>query len=271
MKMLKENKITVLSMVPTILHYISNYFDELHFPDLRYSFFSGDALHHSLAAKWKRCIPNAVVHNFYGPTETTIVCTRYIWNETDSAQEPVNGIVPLGKLFPQMEFLITDERCAPVGIHEKGELCFSGVQVIEKYLNNENEEAFFLHNGKRFYRTGDLVSMNEKRNLVFLGRKDSQVKINGYRIELSEVEETIRLATGCRTVACTDADSHGLNYLCAFIESKNHDEKEVRGKVAETLPAYMLPKKIIFVDKIPLTINNKTDKAELLQLLNVRK
>ena len=98
-QMLKQHKITVVSMVPTILNYIQIYLPEIYLPDLRYSIFSGDALYHQLAVKWARAMPNGVIENFYGPTETTIVCLHYPFNEIQSAEESVNGIVPLGKPF----------------------------------------------------------------------------------------------------------------------------------------------------------------------------
>jgi len=217
MQMLGEYNITVLSMVPGILRYMEQYPDEVKFEHLRYSFFSGDALDHDLAVKWKKSMINGDIHNFYGPTETSIVCTHYPWTESESAKESVNGIVPLGKPFDGMNALIVDTMNQPT---EKGELCFNGTQVINSYLNKLYEDKFFNHQDKRYYKTGDIVSYNTNGNLVFHGRIDDQVKINGHRVELAELEFDIEKITKMKSVVIclTDHETHKLN---AFVETNN--------------------------------------------------
>jgi D-alanine--poly(phosphoribitol) ligase subunit 1 len=254
-------KITVVSMVPTTLRYLENYLPEIKLTDLRHSFFSGDALHHNLAVKWSKAIPNAVIHNFYGPTETTIVCTRYVFNTKQSEKESVNNIVPLGKAFEGVEFIIIDENNIPT---QKGELCFSGTQVITSYLNNTNEECFFTHHQKQYYKTGDIASVNEFGNLIFYGRTDSQVKINGYRVELTEVENAISKILDTRCVALTSKKNNSLNQLIVFIEKKTVDEKELKEKLQLILPDYMVPNQFIEVKNFVLNINGKIDKQHLL-------
>ncbi len=253
--------ITVVSMVPTTLRYLENYLPEIKLPDLCYSFFSGDALHHNLAVKWSKAIPNAVIHNFYGPTETTIVCTRYVFNAKQSEKESVNDIVPLGKPFKGMEFIIIDEKNAPT---QKGELCFSGTQVINSYLNNTNEDRFLTYQQKQFYKTGDIASVNEFENLIFYGRTDSQVKINGYRIELTEIENAISKTLDTKCIALTKKNNNSLNQLIVFIEEKKVDEKELKKRLGTILPDYMIPNQFIEVEKFILNINGKIDKQYLL-------
>jgi D-alanine--poly(phosphoribitol) ligase subunit 1 len=257
---LQKYKITVLSMVPGVLKYLDSYLDEIKLPDLRYSFFSGDALYHHLAVRWSHCMPNGKVHNFYGPTETTIVCTSYVFEEKRSGMESVNGIVPVGKPFEGMEFIITDEKHKKT---EKGELCFTGTQVIPAYLNNANEEKFFMHDSKRYYSTGDIVSLNEHGNLVFHGRSDSQVKINGYRVELMEVEKALRNVSGlnCLILCVEEA---GINRLYAFLETGSTDEQLLKQKLADSLPYYMIPHRLISVERFPLNTNGKTDRKALI-------
>jgi D-alanine--poly(phosphoribitol) ligase subunit 1 len=254
--LLKHN-ITVVSMVPGVLRYLDKYLKEISLPALRYSFFSGDALYHGLALKWSACIPNAAIHNFYGPTETTIVCTRHVF---DSKKIPAqNGIVPLGKAFEGMEFIIVNEDHT---LTEKGELCFSGTQVIPSYLNDENEEKFFVKDGKRYYKTGDIVSLNGERDLVFHGRSDSQVKVNGYRVELAEVENALRNVCGRECIVlCVEEDK--LSRLIAYVEQEA-DVQALRNKLAELLPGYMIPQKIISVAAFPLNTNGKIDRKALI-------
>lgn len=254
---IRKREISVCSMVPSVLDYLEKYMSEIELPSLRYSFFSGDALHQHLAKKWKTCLPNGVIHNFYGPTETTIVCTRYVFNEKTSEE----GIVPLGKAFKGMEFMILDENRKEA---QKGELCFSGVQVIRSYLNNEDEEKFFEYNGKRFYRTGDIVSMNANADLIFHGRTDQQVKINGHRVELGEVEAIVSEVTGTKSTAVFVRKDQRL-YV--FIDSDNVDVKMLKKKLGELLPLQMLPHKLIPVKNWPLNLNGKVDKPQLLTYL----
>jgi len=257
---LKKYDITVVSMVPTILRYLVPYLNEFSFPALRYSFFSGDALLHDLAVKWSGALPNGKIHNFYGPTETTIVCTRYVFDEEKSKEESVNGIVPLGKMFEGMDFIITDENNELVN---KGELCVAGTQVIAAYLNNSDEDRFFIYNRIRYYRTGDIVSVNKYGNLVFYGRTDSQVKINGYRIELMEIENVIsKMANTNVTVLCMPAEN-GLNKLIAYIEAKTINESLLKEELKNTLPGYMIPQHFVAVEKFALNANGKVDKKQL--------
>lgn len=257
---LQKHRITVLSMVPGVLRYLEEYMHEMKFPDLKYSFFSGDALVHELAVKWSRAIPNAAIHNFYGPTETTIVCTRYIFNEQRSAEESVNGIVPLGKAFEGMSFIIVDENEQET---EMGELCFSGGQVIPAYLNAANEEKFFIYGNKRYYKTGDLASVNKYGNLMFHGRTDSQVKINGYRVELQEVEHELKKNSGLSWIVLCFPEK-GINRLLAFVQAENVDEQMLREKLSAAIPDYMIPHKFIPVDHFPLNVNGKTDRKALI-------
>ncbi|MCW3085627.1 MAG: hypothetical protein JWP12_2993 [Bacteroidetes bacterium] len=260
---LEQHKITVVSMVPGVLTYLEKYLTEIRLPELRYSFFSGDALYHSLAVKWNRSVTNAVIHNFYGPTETTIVCTRYIFDEEQSAKESVNGIVPLGKAFEGMEFLIVDEDNKQV---EKGELCFAGTQVIPGYLNDAYEEQFFNYKEKRYYKTGDVAAVNEYGNLVFYGRTDDQVKINGYRVELKEVGAAIEKVSGAACTVLAIKDQHERNILCAFLVLNEINKAELTAALSAVLPGYMIPQEFIAVAEFPLNLNGKIDKNKLIHL-----
>lgn len=262
---LKQHHITVVSMVPTVLRYIEKYLPEIHLPALRYSFFSGDALYYDLAAKWSKSIPNAQLHNFYGPTETTIVCTRYVFDIEKAATESINNIVPLGQPFEGMEYIIIDDDNNQA---LKGELCFCGTQVIDSYLNNTHPEQFFEIDNKKYYKTGDIASANENGNLLFHGRKDAQVKINGYRIELAEVENALNNLLHAQCVVISYASKQG-NKLVAFINSNLYSSDSITELLETTLPAYMIPQQFIFVEQFKLNSNGKIDKNKLLQLITV--
>lgn len=265
---MQKYPVTVASMVPGVLKFIEKYIGELSFPALRYSFFSGDSLLHSLAVKWKKAIPNGAIHNFYGPTETTIVCTRYVWDEKKSGEEAVHDTVPLGIPFKGMDICIVDENNVPVPEGEKGELCFSGSQVIEHYLSSANTAAFFDLAGKNWYKTGDIASVNKKGNLVFYGRNDSQVKINGYRVELAEIEQKIKQLGGDDCAVLCLKDKSGMNYTVAVVAGTGINLGELRNDLGKSLPEYMVPKRFILIENLPVNLNGKTDRKQLLNWLN---
>lgn len=266
-KIMRDHQITVSTIVPTVLQYIEKYIEEIDFPQLKYSFFIGDKLSHSIVSKWAKKIVNAQIFNFYGPTETTIMCTSYSWNEAISLKESNNDVVPIGKPFPNMEYVLIDDRNEIIENDEIGELCFLGNQVIDSYLNNENEGRFIqLKNKKgefkRFYKTGDLASLNSQGNLLFHGRIDLQVKINGHRVELNEIEENIRKLTSDVFYIGCFKDKKQVNQLVLFLE-KNEDNIDFKTELSKSLPDYMIPKSIVILERIPFNFNNKVDVKRL--------
>lgn len=262
--MLRTHEITVVSLVPSVLQFWERYFGELRLPLLRYSFFSGDRLLQPLAKGWKSCLPKAVIHNFYGPTETTVVCTRYVWEQPEAELESLNGIVPLGEPFPGMRFILVDEtghQVQEAGL--QGELCFVGIQTIPNYLNGEHPEKFLVVTEgpvkTRYYRTGDLASVNPRGQLLFRGRTDRQVKINGFRVELGAVEHHLNVVTGNFAVAIAVPDRAGHQVIIAFSKGAVPDEAGIRQALSLRLPAYMIPRTIVSLENMPLTSNGKLD------------
>lgn len=261
--LLKHN-ITVVSMVPTVLNFIRKYIQNKNLTSLRYSFFSGDALYHSEAMLWQQFAPDSEIHNYYGLTETTIVCTKYVWSKDASAVEAYKDLVPIGKPFPGINFKICNSHNEEVKESEIGELTFNGVQVIDHYLNNRNQEKFFYvpdekGNLCKYYKTGDLVSLNEKGNLIFHGRIDHQVKINGYRIELEEIQATIQKITRKKSIVVKKKNNNGIHFLSAFIEGNSFNVEVLKKELEEYLPNYMIPSEFSFLDHLPLTENGKID------------
>jgi amino acid adenylation domain-containing protein len=270
-KMLQDHKITVVSMVPTVILFLKNYLSKISLPSLRYSFFIGDALYQDATVGWSSVIPNGRIDNFYGPTEVTIKCTRYIWDKTQSELESVNNIVPIGTPFPGIEFIIINDDGNLVPVGETGELCFYGKQVVDEYVGHEHENMFInlVVNGTntRCYKTGDMCSVNKYGNLLFHGRKDFQCKINGYRIEIPEIEKVIYDIVASPVTVIAKKNEQGLNYLVGFIEKKIFNEEELKKEMLRFLPEYMIPVKLVQIENIPLNDNNKVDRKAL-SLLN---
>lgn len=265
-----EYEITVVSMVPTVLQFIKKYLGNMMFPKLRYSFFSGDALYHSLALKWKATIPNGVIHNFYGPTETTIVCTRFIWSANISEEDLQHDVVALGKPFPDMDYLFVDNNNNTIdsGI---GELAFAGNQVVSSYLNGDEPQAFFKRAGLNYYKSGDLASVNRNGNLLFHGRKDFQVKINGFRVETGEIEYHLHQITGDNVLVLYDTDREGIGNLIACLEtSAATDFHQLNHQLGKVLPHYMLPAAYYCLPVFPLNANHKIDRNKIIETIKSR-
>jgi non-ribosomal peptide synthetase component F len=162
------------------------------YPSLRWSLFCGEALPSEIASAFAEAAPASTVENLYGPTELTIACTLYRWDAKRSPGECELGVVPIGEPFPGMEVLVADERLHEVAPGEVGELLMTGPQLSLGYLDDPEKTAgaFVTPPGREqvFYRTGDRVRRSDgRRPLVYLGRVDSQIKIQGYRVELGEI------------------------------------------------------------------------------------
>lgn len=268
-ELMDEQKLTFALMVPSILQYLRPYFDEMDFPDMKYSLFCGEALSLEVTEEWSKCIPNAQLFNFYGPTEATIYCTWYPYDRT-GANKTHNGILSIGKAMEGTVAIAIDENNTILPPGNNGQLCLGGVQLTPGYWNNEekNKEAFFYMDFKgahtRFYKTGDLCSFDKEGDILYLGRLDSQVKIQGFRIELSEIEFYVKSYLGkSNVVAVPLLDAVGNTEIGMVIESKPINTDPLMEFIKLKLPAYMIPKKIQFTDEFPLNTNGKTDRNKL--------
>jgi len=263
---LSERKITTALMIPSILSYLKPYFDEIDLPDLRYSLFCGEALYTDTVIEWMKCVPNAIIENMYGPTEATIFCVSYRVNKGTPVNS-YNGIVPIGQVMAGMEAIVIDESGCPADAGTKGELCLSGKQVTKGYLNGNNQ-AFFVYAGKRYYRTGDLVFKDKHGDFLFCGRLDHQVKIQGFRIELSEIEFHLLKITGnAKAVALVVNTASGISRIDAVLEGREGNPADIIGQLKMNLPPYMIPSQVHFVPVFPLNANGKTDRSKLMEII----
>jgi amino acid adenylation domain-containing protein len=240
------------------------------FPSIRLSFFCGEALQNKTARAWKNAVPQSRVINLYGPTEATIAISSYELPEQTGTWKQEIGTLAIGSIFNGNGFMIIKED--PSDDH--GELCLEGLQVVEKYLDNEqaDSDAFFIDNetGQKFYRTGDIVKTDEDGDIYYLGRKDSEVKISGYRVNLKEIEYVLGMYKSVdQAVVIFDQADDNSGTLLAFILSTKTDqdqlEKDLDAHCRSNLPWFMAPGKYIFVNEIPLNANGKVDKAILRQ------
>lgn len=275
-QLLEEQQLTFSMMTPSVILYLQPYFKELHFPAMRCSLFAGEALTEDLALGWAKCLPNAMIVNSYGPTETTIIMSSYLVNRSGNNLSH-NGILSLGKDMWDTETIIVDENDQIIpkpdsdSPSEIGELCMTGGQVMPGYCNNptKNAEVFFFKNAKRFYRSGDMGYYAPDGNMMFSSRKDFQVKIQGFRIELGEIEHHARsfFHAEKKVLAMAFTNSEHLTEVALFVEAAQQDATPLVEYLRAKMPPYMIPTRILFIEEFPLNKNVKIDRTALKALL----
>ena len=269
-QVMMEHQLTFALMTPSTIQYLRPYFDEFEFPAMRYSLFCGEALPTDVAMEWSRCLPNAEIDNVYGPTEDTIFCTTYRLRRDGNNVEH-NGVLSIGTSMTSGKVIIVNDNKKEVHGDEVGELCLSGDQLTQGYWRNpeKNAEAFWIaEDGTRYYNSGDLCFYGEGGNINFVGRKDSQVKINGFRIELSEIEFHARQFLGDTLVlVLAYTNSEGTQSLAMFIEAEEQNNKSLMEYLSSKMPSYMMPTKYIYVPKFLVNSSNKIDRSSLKKLI----
>jgi amino acid adenylation domain-containing protein len=244
------------------------------YPRLRLSLFCGEALPVEIIRQWALAAPNSVIENLYGPTELTIACTAYRWDNKKSENEVEQGIVPIGEPFDGMQALIVDEQLRESGEGVDGELLMTGPQISLGYWQDEERtrRAFVAVAGRDgvYYRTGDRVCRRApQKPLVYLGRLDSQIKVLGHRVELGEVEAAVRKASGVSGVVAIGwpVTGSGADAIEVFLQTNEYDVSTLLTNLKAKLPPYMIPRKIRLLSKFPLNANGKYDRAALLEKL----
>jgi amino acid adenylation domain-containing protein len=244
------------------------------YPRLRLSLFCGEALPVEVVRDWSLAAPNSVIENIYGPTELTIGCTAYRWDNVTSPPDCEHGIVPIGEPFEDMDAVIVDEQLHEVENGVDGELLMTGPQVSPGYWQDEKRtrDRFVSVPNKEgtYYKTGDRVrSRGPGKPMVYLGRLDNQIKILGHRVELGEVEATVREISGAAGVVALGwpRTESGAGGIVVFIEADGVDSQLLLNDLRGKLPSYMVPRSIRLVNRIPLNTSGKYDRRALEALL----
>lgn len=209
---------------------------------------------------WRAKYPDALFANIYGPTETTVDCTYYIVNREFADDEPL----PIGYPCRNTDiFILSGDHLAKEG--ETGELCIRGRCLAPGYYNNpeKTEEAFIQnplnpHYPEKIYKTGDVAKYNEYGEIVFLARKDHQIKHMGHRIELGEIETAVNSIDVVESGACIydTVTQKIVLFYCGKDATRSYILKKLRDKV----PKYMFPNIMILLDEMPHTLNGKIDR-----------
>jgi amino acid adenylation domain-containing protein len=244
------------------------------YPSLRWSLFCGEALPSEIVEAWAAAAPESTVENLYGPTELTIACTQYRWDPEHSREHCELGLVPIGEPYPGMQVLVVDENLRPVAPGGTGELLMTGPQLTPGYwCDADKTAAAFIQppdQHETFYRTGDRVRRADGDTpMVYLGRMDNQIKIQGYRVELGEIEAVIREEAGVDVAIAIGwpETPAGADGIVVFVSDPDCDLGSVHQQAKARLPNYMAPREIRSIDDFPLNANGKVDRNALRDLL----
>lgn len=262
---MNEKRISAFLWVPSAMCIVANLktFESIVPMYLRYIMFAGEVLPRKQLDYWINYVPDAVYANLYGPTET-FVCTYFVMDK----ENPGEGPLPIGKPIYNAEAIVLGEDKQPVEPGEEGELCLRGSCLAMGYYRNPERTALsFIQNPcneaypERIYCTGDLVRYNENGDLIYVSRKDFQVKHMGYRIELGEIEAAASSLDGVDECACI-YDSKRQK-IVLYYEGKLWEKKEMEAGLLNKIPKYMLPGRIVRLEKMPHNANGKIDRKHL--------
>lgn len=273
-KLLTAYQLTVLQMVPSMIRALLPYIQDLDLSSIRYNILCGEALQSSIIQAWHSGIPSMVSYNMYGPTENTVFCSYYLISNTNiNNLLSLNGVVSIGEPYPYNSLKLFDENGKLITSDNKqGELCLSGPQLSPGYWNNpkENNQKFFIYEGERYYRTGDICQYSGSGELLYVCRKDFQVKINGFRVELGEIENNYyTISKGRLSVVLPFTNEQGHTELAIIIEGDSYNYQTDKTALTAILPPYEIPSKWIFIPSLPLNSNGKIDRAKIREITHL--
>jgi amino acid adenylation domain-containing protein len=245
-------------------------------PSLRVARTTGEPLRPQMLERWRRTLPHATLLNIYGTTECSgsVAYDTTVYDATiDTASAAPIGVtrVPVGSAVPNVHVLVLDDQLRPLGPDDEGEVYVSGASLAHGYLGRPNLTAErFVPNpagasrGERMFRTGDIGCWRADGTLDVIGRRDLQVKVRGFRVEIEEVEAALRRCPGVALAAVrAEQEPDGARLVALLVTRDEPLLRGIRSALAERLPAYMIPASFMVVDALPRTAAGKIDRRML--------
>lgn len=269
---LEIHGITFIFWVPSTLVPIAKLglLEKITLPKLRFVGFAGEVMPPSALSYWRKFLPKTNFVNFYGPIEISVICTYFEVPE----DFPEDKAIPIGYPCSNTRVLILDENNneCPVGV--VGEICVVGSSVALGYWNDPHKTSgSFVKNplvnshSELMYKTGDLAFFEENNLISFVGRKDFQIKHQGYRIDLGEIEHIADIELGAKS-CCVLYDSPSKSIILFYESDLEISPNNIRLRLSSFLPKYMLPTRIIRLDNMPLNPNGKIDRKYLISTIS---
>ncbi len=263
---INENKINTIFWVPSAMILVANSYilEKVSMNQLTKILFAGEVMPTKQLNIWRRFVPDALYANLYGPTEIAVDCTFYIVDREFGDEESL----PIGSACKNTEIIVLNEKDELVSEGEIGELCVRGSCLAHGYYGNpQKTKQVFVQNPlnhkypERIYRTGDLVKYNEYKEIIYIGRKDTQIKHRGYRIELGEIETAV--SSALEIEQCCAIYDNAKKQIVIFVTPENINKNALYAHLKNMLPNYMLPGLIISKAVMPLNQNKKIDRLAL--------
>ncbi|MCL1669905.1 AMP-binding protein, partial [Elizabethkingia ursingii] len=271
---MQRTKVSFIFWVPTIMVNIANMdlLTKVNLESLKLVWFAGEVFPTKQFNYWKKTLTHTKFANLYGPIEITLDCTYFIVDRDFEDNEPL----PIGIPYRNTDVLIITDEDKLAAKGEEGELCVRGSSLALGYYNNpEKTAAAFVQNPLNthypevIYRTGDIVALNDRNEIVFKGRKDTLIKHQGYRIEMGEIEHIVVNTLKVAKNACCVYNRTNKE-IVLYYENPNDIEPAVfRKELLTSLPKYMIPTTYIRYDEMPRNPNGKIDRAYLNQQANL--
>ena len=269
---LQENQINALHTTPSIYREILGLLEPGEtISSLKYISVGGEKLDRETALALRKRFPAEIISNVYGSTETCVGVSQY------EIKENLDSEIPLGQVFHNNRLGVLDEFNNPVPLHVIGEICVEGAALASGYHNQPEmtQEKFkpsFLDETKTLFRTGDLGKQTAPGIIEFMGRKDNQVKVNGYRIDPGEIEYQLTRYAPIERAIVLPVQVNNQTQLSAYCQTdKTLEIAEIREFLAKFLPVYMIPSYFIFLKQFPLTRHGKLDLHSLRELKETSK
>jgi amino acid adenylation domain-containing protein len=270
---IRRQELTQWFSVPSVLKYMCQ-FDVVRqgdFPSLQRLLWCGEALPTPVLIYLMRKLPHVTFTNLYGPTEATIASSYHTVRQCPMDDK---SDIPIGVPCGGEQLIVLNESLGPVSTGEIGDLYIGGVGLSPGYWNDSEKTASVFFNDPirgRIYKTGDLARTGEDGLLHLLGRADSQIKSRGYRIELGEIEAALSalgLLRESAVVAIRSGSFEGTSVCCAYVPSPQSSVTlvDLKTRLAELLPYYMIPAQWMAMESLPLNGNGKVDRPRLRQL-----
>ena len=268
-----DNELTVVDLPTAFWHQLTSSLETggLMFPPtVRLMIIGGEeALPERLAAWHKATEGKIRLLNTYGPTETTVVATVCDLSELERT-DPPDGKVPIGRPLPHLKAFILDDQGGPVPGGVSGELHMGGAALARGYLNRPDLTAekfipdpFSPQPGARLYKTGDMARFLPHGNIEFMGRADRQVKVRGFRVELSEIESALNRFPEIKAsaVVAREGLAQTLKLIAYIVPRENAalNAARLRQKLQPVLPDYMIPHAFVTLEELPVNANGKVD------------
>ena len=267
-KYIAKNKITFAYFPPSMLEDISDIMDQYKEKIVLNKILVGvEPIKTTTLEKLINVKPDIHIINGYGPSETTICSTMYDFTNQSNEYE----IVPIGHPIDNTKIYIMNADKNILPINTNGEIYISGDGVGKGYKNNKEltNEKYQVINGMRMFKTGDIGRWDKNGNIIFVGRNDNQIKFRGYRIDLGEIENSLKSNNEIKNAkVILDKENYREEKLIAFVILNDKDmlEESLREFLSKTLPYYMMPSKFIKLDTFPLNNNGKIDNSKLMNI-----